>query len=232
VTEQVEAGFSRFLAGGGALSVQGIRPLARFQAGGYTRGAFVFAPRGWVNIPQLASSEDVDNYGGEVALSFLLQRYSNTGKEPFLNLEVRGSWAGGSDEFYQSIGRENTVAFLYIVPSISLAVEERVNVSISTFIASKFATDDGGVRVTFSLLNKDEPAEQPDSAPPLAFRDPNGVTWVAEVRRASADSPAALRFTSTNGEVRELVEYPVKWRTHTSAEFWAALSKAQVIKNP
>lgn len=145
-------GFGRFVAGGGNLSLQGIRPLVLANFGEHTGGALLFLPRAWLNVPELSSAEGISDYGGEAAASVLLQRRDNL-RNPFLSLEVRGGIVVGSSEFYETIGRTGQESFSYLAPSLTFALQDQVNIGVSTFISSAFKNQKT-VTLRLTLLNK------------------------------------------------------------------------------
>lgn len=153
--ETKETALSRFLAGGGGLSVQATRPLLVASLGRFTKGALMFAPRAWVNVPRLAPSDNVENYGGELAGSVLLQRFSNEG-EPFLTAELRGGLVSGSKGFDESLGLSGASNFWYMVPTLRLAFLDHFALALSTFADSRGIASTHALRLAFAFLNKDE----------------------------------------------------------------------------
>jgi hypothetical protein len=148
-----DSGLNRFLAGGGAVSATGIRPVVRARLGDMTRAGLLFVPRAWINIPGLSSADDVQDYGGELGGALLFQRYANAGTAPFLTLEVRAAWVTGSSEFFQTIGREEKSGFMYLAPTLTLQVQDQINLTVSSFISDALDTSKG-LRVGVSLLRK------------------------------------------------------------------------------
>jgi len=151
-----EEALSRFLAGGGALSVQATRPMIIASLGRFTKAALLFAPRAWVNVPRLAPSDNVENYGGELAGSVLAQRFTNE-NVPFLTAELRGGWVSGSKGFDESLGLSGSSNFWYMVPTLRLSFAERFAVSVSTFADTRGIASSHALRLAFAFLNKDEP---------------------------------------------------------------------------
>jgi hypothetical protein len=141
---------NRFVAGGGSLSLQGIRPLVLAQLGQYSRGGLLFVPRGWINLPELTSSDDITDYGGELAGAVILQRHRNDG-ERFMTLETRSGWVYGSGDFYESVGLGDGSSFLYVAPTLTLAIQEQVNIGVSTFLTEGVKPS---FRLSLSLLSK------------------------------------------------------------------------------
>lgn len=159
-------GLDRFISGGGSLSLQALRPLWLIQAGQYSRLGVIGIPRAWVNLPQLTSSDDVDDYGWEAAASLLYQRHRNEGS-PFLTVEVRGGLAAGSTAFYEGIGHDEASKFVYLAPTVTVSLVDQVNVGASYFWSPDLDSP-GGIRLNLSLLNrgkKQEPAQPGGTQP-------------------------------------------------------------------
>lgn len=155
--EEMSSGFGRFVAGGGNLSLQGIRPLVLANFGVHTGGALLFIPRAWLNIPELSSATGVSDYGGELAASILLQRRDND-ENPFLSFEVRGGLVAGSTEFYETIGRTEDESFAYLAPSLTFTLQDQVNIGVSTFISDAFEGEKT-MTLRLTLLNKGRTAQ-------------------------------------------------------------------------
>jgi hypothetical protein len=150
--QEMTAGFGRFVAGGGNLALQGVRPVVLAKLGEYNRGALFFTPRAWVNVPELSSAEGISDYGGELAGSLLLQRHDNRAK-PFLTLELRSGLVIGSNTFYQTIGRTKDKGFAYLAPTLTLTLDEQINIGVSSFISGAFEGENT-VTLRLTLLNK------------------------------------------------------------------------------
>ena len=151
-TEETTSGFGRFVAGGGNLSLQGIRPLILANLGEHTGGALLFIPRAWLNVPELSSATGISDYGGEAAASILFQRRDNE-QNPFLSLEVRGGIVVGSTQFYETIGRTEHESFAYLAPSLTFTLQDQVNIGVSTFISGAFKNEKT-MTLRLALLNK------------------------------------------------------------------------------
>lgn len=152
-------GLNRFMAGGGSLSLQALRPIWLLQAGTYNRFGVVAAPRVWANLPQLTSAENVDDYGWDAAASLLYQRHQNN-TTPFLTVELRGGLVAGSSAFYQAVGRDDASRFTYLAPTVTVSIVEQVNIGASYFWSPDLDSP-GGIRLNLSLLNKDRRPQQP-----------------------------------------------------------------------
>ena len=150
--QEITAGFGRFVAGGGNLTVQGVRPVVLAELGEYNRGALFFTPRAWVNVPELSPAEDISDYGGELAASLLLQRHDNRAR-PFLTLELRSGFVIGSDTFYETIGRTKNKGFGYLAPTLTLTLDEQISIGVSSFISGAFEGENT-VTLRLTLLNK------------------------------------------------------------------------------
>jgi hypothetical protein len=142
----------RFIAGGGSLSIQALRPLFLFEWWDMNRGAIILAPRAWVNIPTLSSADGVDDYGGELGVAAIYQRQNNA-NQPFLTAEMRFGWVAGSNAFYAGIGDADASNFVYWAPSLTLSVIDQVNIGVSTFLNSDLV-ETPSLRVNLTLLNK------------------------------------------------------------------------------
>jgi hypothetical protein len=151
-------GLNRFMAGGGSLSLQVLRPVWLLQAGTYNRFGVVAAPRVWANLPQLTSAENVDDYGWDAAASFLYQRHQNN-DTPFMTVELRGGLVAGSPAFYQAIGHDDAGKFLYLAPTVTISIVEQVNIGASYFWSPDLDSP-SGIRLNLSLLNKDRNPQQ------------------------------------------------------------------------
>lgn len=149
---QTASALARFAAGGGNLSIGGNRPIVLAKLGGYTRGGLFFMPRAWLNVPSLSSAQGVTDYGGELAASLLVQRYAND-ESPFLTFELRGGIASGSREFHQSLQRTSTRSFGFAVPSVTVAVRDQINLSLSTLMG-ELVKGDPVISLSLSLLPK------------------------------------------------------------------------------
>lgn len=158
--DETPLGLNRFIAGGGSLSLQALRPIWLIQAGQYSRLGVIGIPRAWVNLPQLTSAENVDNYGWEAAASVLYQRQQND-STPFLTIELRGGLAAGSEAFYQGIGHDDASSFVYLAPTVTISVVDQVNIGASYFWSPDLDSP-GGIRLNLSLLNNSgDPKRQP-----------------------------------------------------------------------
>lgn len=156
-SQEISSGFGRFVAGGGNLSLQGIRPLVLANFGEHTGGALLFIPRVWLNVPELSSATGISDYGGEAAGSILLQRRDNL-HNPFLSFEVRGGIVVGSSEFYDTIGRTDRESFAYLAPSLTFTLQDQVNIGVSTFISGAFKSEKT-MTLRLTLLNKSKSPE-------------------------------------------------------------------------
>lgn len=155
---ETSSGFGRFVAGGGNLSLQGIRPFILANLGEHSGAALLFIPRAWLNVPELSSATGISDYGGEAAASVLFQRRDNK-QNPFLTVEVRGGVVAGSTEFYETVGRTKHEKFAYVAPSLTFTLQDQVNIGVSTFISSAFK-DAKTMTLRLTLRNKGgDPAE-------------------------------------------------------------------------
>lgn len=156
--DETTSGFGRFVAGGGNLSLQGIRPFILANLGEHTGAALLFIPRAWLNVPELSSATGISDYGGEAAASVLFQRRDNK-QNPFLTLELRGGVVAGSTEFYETVGRTEDKGFAYVAPSLTFTLQDQVNIGVSTFISGAFK-DAKTMTLRLTLRNKGgDPAE-------------------------------------------------------------------------
>lgn len=155
-SEELSSGFARFVAGGGNLSLQGSRAIITAKSA-YNGAVLLFAPRGWLNVPQLSSATGITDYGGEAAVSLLLQRRDNKNK-PFLAFELRSGIVAGSDDFYETVGRISNKPFTYLAPTLTFALQDQVNIAVSSFTSSAFEGEPA-VTLKLTLVNKN-PANQ------------------------------------------------------------------------
>lgn len=151
--EPENSGLARFIAGGGSLSLGGVRPIVLAKLGEYNRGGLFALPRAWLNVPTLTSAEGIGDYGAEMAGSMLVQRHGNDEK-PFLTLEVRGGLVAGSGDFYTNIGRSAGKAFTYIAPSLTVRVRDQINVGVSTIVSNAIVKGDPTFTLSITLLNR------------------------------------------------------------------------------
>lgn len=154
-------GLNRFIAGGGSVSLQALRPIWLIQAGTYNRLAVVAAPRVWANLPQLTSAKNVDDYGWDASTTLLYQRHQND-TSPFLTVELRGGVVAGSSAFYQGIGHDAASKFVYLAPTVTVAIAHQVNIGASYFWSPDLDSP-GGIRLNLSLLNKDRKRREADT---------------------------------------------------------------------
>lgn len=151
-----DAGFRRFIAGGGNLSLGAMRPLA-LRSGTFSNHVIVAAPRVWSNIPSLGDADAVDDFGGEIAAEYQYLRYernmaSDTMPErAFLVLQLRTGLVAGTNSFYRTVGRENGHAFGYTVPTLSLSFGNGVRVGVSYFYAFGAFSDHESLRFHVNL---------------------------------------------------------------------------------
>lgn len=115
--------------------------------------------RGWggslgevmANVPDLATAVRADDFGWDAAISTLLQRSSNSG-EPFLTLELRTGWVGGSNTFWNTLGNEDVSTLIYAAPSMHLSVLDRVSLGAAGYFDNRFESP--GLRLNVSLSNR------------------------------------------------------------------------------
>jgi hypothetical protein len=164
-----ETNFRRFTAGGGNLSLSGILPVA-LQNGSYSSHMVFFVPRAWANIPGLSDTENVDNFGGEIAGEYQYHRYAREinadgtlgprAATPFLTLQVHGGLVHGTKPFYRSIGREEGEIFPYLAPTLSIVMQEKVKLGVTYFWGFGAFREHESLRINFSLIAPREPEEQ------------------------------------------------------------------------
>lgn len=157
----VDAEFQKFVAGGGNLSLSGIRPLA-LQNGNYDSNMIFLIPRAWANIPSLGDADNVDNFGGELALEYQYQRYARSMKAdgtldempdaPFLTLQVRGGLVHGTNDFYRGIGRPSAGVFPYVSPTLSIVMAGTVKVGVTYFFGPDDFRNRQNLRLNFSMV--------------------------------------------------------------------------------
>ena len=148
-----KAAFQRFLAGGGNLSLGGVYPFRPHywdDAAGYV----FFVPRGWVDIPSLSNTDNVQSYGTDLGIELDYHRLSSEDGSPFLVFQLRGSVAVGSGAFYDGIGLSRHRPFVYAAPSVSFVARERVKFGVSGFIGPGSLNRHGRVQVNVTLLDK------------------------------------------------------------------------------
>lgn len=140
--DQENAAFSRFIGGGGNLSFAAARPIGT-AAGGASAHLLFLTPRAWGNLANFGLSDDVTNFGAEMAMEYHYQRYEQKfvsgalgprAESPFLVLTVRAGNVYGSKPFYDGLGRKSGT-FLYTVPSVILSFRDDVRVGVSYFWA-------------------------------------------------------------------------------------------------
>ncbi|MBV9108823.1 MAG: hypothetical protein JO306_05425, partial [Gemmatimonadetes bacterium] len=128
--------FRKFVAGGGNLSLAAMRPVGLWNRDFGSHLLFVL-PRLWANVPALSNSENVTNFGGEVAAEYQYQRYARTVAQlddpndttaptPFLIFQITSGIVHGTNSFYRGIGRTNHHVFAYVSPTVSFVVQDQV----------------------------------------------------------------------------------------------------------
>lgn len=154
------AGFNNFLAGGGNLSLTGVRPLY-FANNPYDSHLVLFVPRAWTNIPSLDSTSEVTNFGGEAAIELQYQRYeraynadgqlADKPKAPFLSVHARVGAVYGSSDFFETVGRGEDGLFVYTVPTINLSFANGVRLGASYFWGFGALDDHESIRLHLTL---------------------------------------------------------------------------------
>jgi hypothetical protein len=155
------AGFQRFVAGGGNLSLAATRPLAVL-LGNHTTHFLYMTPRGWVNVPTLSDAENIEDLGGEIAGEYQYHRRAMPADStPFFVVSVRGGLVRGSDQFYNTIGLKNhgSWGFWYVAPTGTFIVAEKVQLGITWLMGPKDLQRQGRVRLNLSLLSKPSPTQ-------------------------------------------------------------------------
>jgi len=172
--DNADTEFQKFVAGGGNLSLSGIRPLA-LQNGNYDSNMVFFIPRVWANVPSLSDADNVNNFGGELAVEYQYQRYARRMKTdgtleempdaPFITLQVRGGVVHGTNDFYRGIGRPSGGVFPYVSPTLSLVMAGTVKVGVTYFFGPDDFRSHQNLRINFSMVppRRSEGNEKPES---------------------------------------------------------------------
>lgn len=147
--------FKTFVAGGGNLSLQGVRPVA-FRPAGRSNQYLLAVPRAWVDVPALGTTDDVRSGGGEIGAEYQYHRLADEGGKPFLVLQLRGSLVAGSKEFYQRIGHSDERPFAYLAPAASFFVADQVKIGVVGFVGPSTFRKQPRVQVSFGILKPKE----------------------------------------------------------------------------
>lgn len=153
------AAFKTFLAGGGNLSLQGVRPIA-FRPTDRSNQYFLAVPRAWVDVPGLGTTDDVRSGGAEIGAEYQYHRLADEGSRPFLVFQLRGGLVVGSKEFYQGIGHSKERPFGYVAPALSFFVADQVKIGVTGFVGPSTFRDQPRVQVSLAILNKKDGANK------------------------------------------------------------------------
>jgi hypothetical protein len=156
--DATEKAFKTFLAGGGNLSLQAVRPLLA-RSGGYNAQFLFLTPRAWVNIPTIGVSENVDNGGAELGAEVQYHRLRTDDGAPFLVLQVRGGLAFGTSKFHESIGRTEHSPFAYVAPALNFVIQNRVKIGVLGFFGPDSFDEMPRFRVNFEVLGAERDEE-------------------------------------------------------------------------
>ncbi|HEX6371290.1 MAG TPA: hypothetical protein VF006_20395 [Longimicrobium sp.] len=159
-----EKAFKTFLAGGGNLSLQAVRPIG-VRGGNYNAQFLFLTPRGWVNIPTVGVSENVDNGGAEIGAEYQYHRLRTDDGAPFLVVQLRGGVAFGTAKFHESIGRTEHSPFAYLAPALNFVVQDRVKIGVLGFFGPDSFDEMPRFRVNFEILGTEREEEVKGSTP-------------------------------------------------------------------